>query len=373
VLVAEGLEQAAAELYALAPGDFTAARNARAAEAKSAGDRDLATGIRGLTKPSVAAWAVNALVRHRADDVSALLEVGERMRDATASGDRDAVRQLGRDRQHLLASAAHEARALGEELGVNVSEAASVEVQQTLQAAVVDPAAAAAVRSGLLVRTFSSSGLDPVDLSGAVAIPDAAPAVGGAGSAGGAAVTVHPAARSAEAGGSRRSGSEASGSRRSGSEASRSRRSGPEASDRVDHHHDERAGGRRSADDRRRADEERKREAAERAERATAERAERALATARRDAEEARQDADDADAEVATLDLRIRENRARHEELAEEQQELRERLEQVQADLTDTNVTAARLRKERTAAERTADSAHRAATRARTRLDRLQD
>ncbi|MGD8193747.1 hypothetical protein ACEXQB_004550 [Herbiconiux sp. P18] len=328
--MAHELEQVAAELYALSPAEFTAARNARAAEATASGDRELAAGIRGLAKPSVAAWAVNALVRHRGDDVSALLDVGERMRDATESHDRESMRQLGRDRQQLLAAAARAARGLGEELGVAVSESAAVEVQQTLQAAVVDASAAAAVRSGLLVRTFESSGLDPVDLAGAVAIPDAAP---------------RPAAEGTSAAAAP---GDASGDGRS----PMSRGVSGEA--------------KRSAVDR-------ERDAAERVARAAAERAERALAAAKRDAEEARQDADDADAAVATLDLRIRENRARHEQLATEQQHLRERLEQVQADLTDTNVTAARLRRERSAAARAADSSRRAATRARTRLDGLQD
>jgi DNA repair exonuclease SbcCD ATPase subunit len=315
------LEQAAGQLYGEAPSGFIAARNARAAEAKTSGDRELAAGIRSLAKPSVAAWAVNALVRHRPGDVQPLLELGERMRDATDSGDRDAVRQLGRERQQLLAAAASAARALGDELGVPVSDAAAVEVQQTLQAAVVDPAATAAVRTGLLVRTFSSTGVDPVELDGAVALA-------GAGA-------VEPVAAP--------------------STATRPRAVGTRATEKK-------PGAAKAAP-------EESREQAR--ERAAAERASRALAAAKREAEEARQDAEDAQAELATTELRIRENRARHEQLAEEQQELRERLDEVQGELTDTNVTAARLRKERASAVRAAEAAERLASRARTRLASL--
>ncbi|MCS5715778.1 hypothetical protein NVV95_14600 [Herbiconiux sp. CPCC 205716] len=324
------LEQAAGQLYGEAPSGFIAARNARAAEAKAGGDAELATRIRSLAKPSVAAWAVNTLVRHRASDVEPLLDLGERMRDAQTSGDRDAVRQLGRERQQLLATAASAARALGDELGVAVSEAAAVEVQQTLQAAVVDRAAAAAVRSGLLVRTFSSTGVDPVELDGAVAVASAGPVPAVASNT--TASSASPAATT------------------TGSTAAR----------RPPAKKDSAAGQPQVSRE-------------EARERAAAERAERALATAKREAEEARQDAEDARAELATTELRIRENRARHEELAEEQQALRERLDEVQGELTETNVTAARLRKERAAAVRSAEAADRLATRARTRLTRLDD
>ena len=60
---------AARELYGLVPAEFTAARNALAQQAADGGDRELAARIRKLPKPPVAAWAVNALVRHRPDEV----------------------------------------------------------------------------------------------------------------------------------------------------------------------------------------------------------------------------------------------------------------------------------------------------------------
>ena len=51
-------------------------------------------------------------------------------------------------------------------------------VAETLQAATIDPAAAEAVRAGLLVKPFESVGFEPVDLTDAVALEsaDGAPA-----------------------------------------------------------------------------------------------------------------------------------------------------------------------------------------------------
>src|SRR5690606_28361559 len=50
------------------------------------------------------------------------------------------------------------------------------DVAETLQAAMGDAAAQSAVRSGLLVRALESSGFDAVDLEGALAVDDGAPA-----------------------------------------------------------------------------------------------------------------------------------------------------------------------------------------------------
>ncbi|MEO7015025.1 MAG: hypothetical protein ABI130_15145 [Leifsonia sp.] len=162
-----GLREVADELYATAPADFTASRNAAAGRAD---DKTLAKEIRALRKPSASAAAVNALVRENPELVDSILEVGDRMRDAFAARDRDSIRSLAGDRQRLLQTAV---RSVG-----GVSPAVQREVEETLQAAVIDASAAAAVRSGLLVRALESTGVDEVDVADAVALPidPAAPA-----------------------------------------------------------------------------------------------------------------------------------------------------------------------------------------------------
>ncbi|SDY75629.1 hypothetical protein [Herbiconiux ginsengi] len=332
----ESLGAIARELYALDPAEFTGARNNRAKLAADDGDRPLAKRIRSLAKPSVAAWAVNALVRHRFDEVETLLDLGERLRAAQDDLDRDAIRELGRERQRMLAAIGRSARDLGDDLGTTVSESAAVEVQQTLQAAMGDEAAAAAVRDGTLVRTFSGSGLDPVDLAGAVAVPEA---LGEA---------APPRVRDASAGRANTSiTSTADDSAQAGAgEASTAAGASGRAGD-----------GRAST----RGDElEARREARREAKR-----------QAKREAEEARQDAENAEAELATLDLRIRETTEERRERASELRELKQQVEELQDAVSAADVLAATLRKERAAAQRASDAAARAATRARQRYEKL--
>ncbi|MEW1821101.1 hypothetical protein AB0323_09955 [Arthrobacter sp. NPDC080031] len=167
----------AAELYTLVPSAFTAARTARATEAKSAGEAELAKQLAQLPKPSTAAWAVNMLVRHGTKEFAGVLELGASLGVAQEQQDHDRLRTLGQQRPRVLGAAVEQARAVAEGLGVKISGAAAMEIEATLRAAMTDPGAAAALRSGQLVRSLSTNGLEPVDLSGAVAVAGAIPAV----------------------------------------------------------------------------------------------------------------------------------------------------------------------------------------------------
>ncbi|MFF1572222.1 hypothetical protein ACFVWR_05700 [Leifsonia sp. NPDC058292] len=155
-----GMKEVADELYGLEPGEFTAARNTAAG---GESDKALAKQIRALRKPSASAAAINALVRRQPDLIESVLEVGDRMRDAFAARDRDAIRTLTGDRQRLLQKAT---KAVG-----GASATVQREIEETLQAAVIDPAAAAAVRSGFLLRALESTGVDQMEVGDAVALP----------------------------------------------------------------------------------------------------------------------------------------------------------------------------------------------------------
>lgn len=160
----------AAELYALLPAEFIAARGARAKEAKTSGDAELATRIGRLPKPSAAAWAINMLARSGATELEQLLGLGAALRDAQTELDPARLRELGQQRPHLLAAAVGKADEIAAGLGVRLSDSAASDITGTLRAALGDTDAAAAVRSGLLVRGLSGDGVDAVDLSGAVAL-----------------------------------------------------------------------------------------------------------------------------------------------------------------------------------------------------------
>jgi hypothetical protein len=166
-----GLDDVVAELYALAPEDFTATRDARAKDARAEGDTETATRIRKLTKPSTAAWLVNMLVRHQHDELQQLLDVGAALREATTAVDADQLKELNRQAHRVVSAVSRQARALAAELDHPVSEAIEWQVDQTLRAALADSEAADAVASGQLVKALEPNGFGPVDVSGATADP----------------------------------------------------------------------------------------------------------------------------------------------------------------------------------------------------------
>ena len=72
-------------LFQLPLTEFTAARNTLASRLKKAGDAESAVRIKSLTKPSVAAWAVNQLFWKHRIVFDRLLDAGERFRKAQTS------------------------------------------------------------------------------------------------------------------------------------------------------------------------------------------------------------------------------------------------------------------------------------------------
>ena len=169
------LADIATELYALPLDEFTKARNQREADARSSGNRELAETIKRLKKPSTSAWAVNMLSRHRADEMAQLLELGASLRAAQSELDADELRELGRQRQQLIAAMVRQAKTLTKELGAPISASAADEVAQTLQAALADTDAADAVMAGLLAKPLAASGWGSVDIDASVAVPSRKP------------------------------------------------------------------------------------------------------------------------------------------------------------------------------------------------------
>lgn len=168
------------ELYALTPEEFTKARNDIAKEAK-AEDRALAESVKRLPKPSTAAWLVNMLARHRSVELDQILSLGAALRQAQENLDGAGLRELNKQRRQLTAAVTTQARGLGHQLGVRISETVAGQVEETLRAAMTDEGAARAVRTGQLVEALSATGVGELDVSTAVAVPAAiglsAPAV----------------------------------------------------------------------------------------------------------------------------------------------------------------------------------------------------
>lgn len=172
-MAAEELLSIAEELYALPPGEFTGTRNQWAKQTKAAGDPALAIRVTELRKPSTAAWVVNMMVRHQADQMTQVLDLGASLRQAQDDLDADALRELTRQRRALTAAVTTQGRRLAGDLGQRVTEQVADQVQGTLHAAMVDEGAAAAVRSGLLLTHLVSTGVEGLDVGETVAVPEA--------------------------------------------------------------------------------------------------------------------------------------------------------------------------------------------------------
>jgi hypothetical protein len=157
-MAGDALQEIGTELYGLAPGKFTAARNARAKQAREAGDKELAAAIAKLPRPAVTGWLANQLVRRHADDVRALLELGEELREATASLDADRLRELSRRQRQAVDALVEQARRLGRDAGQTVSEDTARGLAETLHAALADPEAADQLAAGQLTGVLSRSG-----------------------------------------------------------------------------------------------------------------------------------------------------------------------------------------------------------------------
>jgi hypothetical protein len=169
------LASVAAELYALPPGEFTAARDERAAAARAAGQRDLAGELRRLRRPTLSAWAVNLLALRESGALADLAELAEELRDAQANRRGDQLRQLFRRRQEVLAGLVALARRLVADGGHQLGDDAAQQVERTLTAALSDPDALQQVRSGRLVSPLEYAGFGEL-LPGQADGPAAAPA-----------------------------------------------------------------------------------------------------------------------------------------------------------------------------------------------------
>lgn len=163
------LRSAAGEVFAATPAQFVATRTALARQAKSQGSPELAAQITALRKPSVAAWALNHLVRRRPELLEQLIDLGERLRSAQTRLDASALRRLRGERdavlRGLVEGASTEAAAAGQRLAASVVD----QVRDTLVAALADAEASRAVESGALTRSLTYSGFGEVDLADAVA------------------------------------------------------------------------------------------------------------------------------------------------------------------------------------------------------------
>lgn len=160
------LATVAAELYGLDPESFTAARNARAREATTTGNRELAAAIKKLGKPTAAAWLANGLVRSRAATVAELIGLGPSLRRAQDDGRRDEMRRLVEQRRTLIGDLVRSASAAARDGGHSFGPSVARQLEETLEAAVADETLAGALREGQLTEPFRFVGFGQSSGSG---------------------------------------------------------------------------------------------------------------------------------------------------------------------------------------------------------------
>ncbi len=179
-MVPVDVDDAADELYGLAPAEFTARRTALVARAKGDGDAALAKEISQLQRPTVSAALINHLVRAgettqgaggREGSIDGLLDLGHRLREAQAELDGARMRELTRERQGLVAELVRRVIALAASDDQKVSGTVQRELEETFGAAIADEQAGLAVTSGRLTRALAYAGLGEVDVTAATATP----------------------------------------------------------------------------------------------------------------------------------------------------------------------------------------------------------
>jgi hypothetical protein len=142
--------------------EFTAARNNLAKSVRSDGQAEAAGWVKGLNKPSRAAWLVNQLSVRKPKEVGRLLEAGRELRAAqedmlAGSADRAKLRETASAEQEAIDSLLRTAEALGREHGVGAQILTRVE--DTLRAASADPEVAEAIEKGRLEKEQRAAGI----------------------------------------------------------------------------------------------------------------------------------------------------------------------------------------------------------------------
>jgi hypothetical protein len=171
-----GCDPSEPDLYGLPLERFVTERGALARALRADGRRDEAAAIAALRKPSVAAWAVNQLVRSQRAAIAELFAAGDALRNAQADllagrGDGPALRAAGDRERAAVDRLVDGAHGLLTSEGHELSPLAVDRVRDTLHAAALDEDAREQVRAGRLERELRHVGLGLGDAAAATPLP----------------------------------------------------------------------------------------------------------------------------------------------------------------------------------------------------------
>jgi hypothetical protein len=152
------------DLYGLPLERFVAERTALAKTLRSHDRREDAARVAKLAKPSVAAWAVNQLVRTQKSAVANLFDAGDELARAQAEvisgrGDARRLRDAASRERAAVSALTEAARGLLSSEGHGLTQITLERVSETLHAAALEPLARAQVKDGCLTRELRHVGL----------------------------------------------------------------------------------------------------------------------------------------------------------------------------------------------------------------------
>jgi hypothetical protein len=149
------------DLYGLPLEEFVEQRKQLAKRLRADKQTEEAKRVAALKKPTVAAWAVNQLVRTQRRAVDALFKAGEGIAKAQTEGKAGAekLREASSAMRGALAELMQAAEGLLTSDGHNLAAATLEKVSETLRAAALDPDAREELESGCLTKELQASGM----------------------------------------------------------------------------------------------------------------------------------------------------------------------------------------------------------------------
>ena len=145
------------QLFELSPDEFTAARDRLAKELKAGGDEEGQAGVKALRRPTLAAWAVNQVVRRDRAGTDALLRAGDELRKiqrrALSGVSGGGLREAADHRRRAVRALLKEAEDLLGEVG-RATASTMEAIQATFEAASTDEEAGRLLQEARLSKEF---------------------------------------------------------------------------------------------------------------------------------------------------------------------------------------------------------------------------
>jgi hypothetical protein len=153
--------EAEAALYAGPVEGFVERRTALARELRQRKERDAATRVGGLRRPTLGAWALDQVAHGEPDRIARLLAVGDELRralDAAVRGDAAALRAAQAEQRAVVDDVVRAALGALEAGGHATSDTVQRRIADTVHAALVDEAVADELRVGRLTAEHDAPG-----------------------------------------------------------------------------------------------------------------------------------------------------------------------------------------------------------------------